>query len=251
MSSKIWLINLVLMAAVIFFGIKAYEVWPKGKKLSPETVAVKKPLPWVEKKIAKRSTPPESDYGVVVSSNLFSNDRLERPPQQEKPATTKPEGKVSRGFLNLLERAQKNTNLYGVVIVDNHKEAFIGEVSAHKGKRVGERGVKRARVGDTVGRFKVKEINDTNVLLSAGGHEWRISMFDKDKPKKRAQVKKDDGPIVIVGGSNMKPVLTEAKTVKKGPTPKPVVSKKETSPKPQDKKKTIPVPTDRSRTKKR
>ena len=251
MSSKIWLINLVLMSVVIFFGIKAYEVWPKGKKLSPETVAVKKPLPWVGKKIAKRSTPPESDYGIVVSSNLFSNDRSERLPQQEKSATKKDKPKVPKSLLDLLEWAQKHTNLYGVIIVDNHKEAFIGEVPDHTGKRVGERGVKRAKVGDTVGRFKVKEINDTNVLLSAWGHEWRISMFDKDKPKKRAQVKKDDGPIVIVGGAKTESILKEAKVVEKRRTPKPAVSKGETSPEPRDKKNTLPVPTDRSKTNKR
>ena len=150
-----------------------------------------------------------------------------------------------------MEWAQKRTNLYGVIIVDNHKEALIGEVPEGRGKNVGEIGVKRARVGDVVGRFKVKEINDTNVLLSAWGQEWRISMFDKDKPKKRAQVKKDDGPIVIVGGSKMKSVLTDAKAVGKRPAPKPAVSKKKTLPKAQNKKRTIPVPTDRSRTRKR
>jgi len=251
MPSKIWLINFVLMVGVIFFGIKAYEVWPGGKKLSTEFGAIKKPLPWVEKRVEKRGTSPESDYEVIVSSNLFAGDRLERPPQQEKSVASKPQAKAPKRLLDLLEWAQKRTNLYGVIIVDNHKEALIGEVPEGRGKNVGEIGVKRARVGDVVGRFKVKEINDTNVLLSAWGQEWRISMFDKDKPKKRAQVKKDDGPIVIVGGSKMKSVLTDAKAVGKRPTPKPAVSKKKILPKAQNKKRTIPVPTDRSRTRKR
>jgi len=250
MSSKIWLINLVLMAGVIFFGIRAYEVWPKGKTLSSEAIAVKEPLPWVEKKIAKKKTLPESDYGVVVSNNLFSNDRLELSPQQKDIAASKPKGKVSKGFLSILERDLKKTNLYGVIIVDNHREAFIGQVPVHKRKNVGEKGVKRARVGDTVGKFKVKEINETNVLLSAGGHEWRISMFDKDKPKKRMQMKKDGGPKVIVRGSNILPVA-KGRVAKKRAAPRPAVSRKETSPKPRVKKKTLPVPTDRSKTKKR
>ncbi|MBW1781817.1 MAG: hypothetical protein JRL30_13885 [Deltaproteobacteria bacterium] len=135
--------------------------------------------------------------------------------------------------------------------MDNYKEAFIGEVPDHTGKRVGERGVKRAKVGDTVGRFKVKEINDTDVLLSAWGHEWRISMFDKDKPKKRIPMKKEGGPIVITGVSKMESVLTEAKAAEKRATSKPEMSKKEMLPKTENKKKTIPVPTDRSKTKKR
>jgi len=102
-----------------------------------------------------------------------------------------------------------------------------------------------------VGRFKMKEISDKSVLLTAKGHEWRIALFDKDKPKKRAPLKKETGPIVIVGGSKMKSVLTETQAIKKGPTPRSAVSKKETLPKAQNKKRTIPVPTDRSKTRKR
>ena len=235
----------------MFFGLKAYEVWSGEKTRPSQTGSLKTPPPWPEKKVAKRSVPPESDYGVIVSSNLFSDSRSETEPQGQRKKQPAAKHKADGRVLQILEWSYKNTNLYGVIIVDDHREAFIGEVPAGTGTGVGERGVKRAKVGDTVGRFKVKEINDTSVLLTARGHEWRISMFDKDKPKKRARVKKDDGPIVIVGGSKMKSVLTEAKAVKKGPTPKPAVSKKETSPKPQDKKKTIPVPTDRSKTKKR
>ena len=252
MSSKIWVINIVLMAVVAFFSVKAYDVWSEGRKLISESGSIKKPLPWPEKKIPKKRLHPESDYTVIVSNNLFNNDRLERPPQkQEEGKKPEPTGRVSRQALKLAEWSYKNTNLYGVIIVGDHREALIGEVPASAGKGVGERGVKHARVGDTVGRFKVKEIKDTSVLLTAVGREWRVSLFDKDKPKKRALLKKETGPVVIVGGSKTKSVLTDAKAVGKRPTPKPAVSKKKTLPKAQNKKRTIPVPTDRSRTRKR
>jgi len=250
MSSRIWLVNFVLMVVVIFFGLKAYGLWSEGKKWPLEADSLRKPLPWPEKKVAKRNVPPESDYEVIVTNNLFWRTRSEvKPQEEEKKVETKPKA-VGR-TLKILEGAVGRTNLYGVIIVDDHREALIGEVPAGKSARSGERGVKRAKVGDTVGRFKMKEISDKSVLLTAKGHEWRIALFDKDKPKKRAQVKKNDGPIVIVGGSKIKSVLTDAKTVKKGPTPKPAVSKRETSSKPQDKKKTLPVPNDRSKTRKR
>jgi len=251
MSSKIWLINLVLAAVVMFFGLKAYEVW-SGEKMRPsQTGSLKSPPPWPEKKIAKKSVLPESDYGVIVSSSLFHASRSETNSQEQKKKQPVVERKADGKRLQTLEWSYKNTNLYGVVIVDDHREALIGEVPAGTGRGTGERGVKRAKVGDIVGRFKVKEIKSTSVLLTAEGHEWRVSLFDKDKPKKRVQVKKNDGPIVIVGGSKTGSIVKEAKVVEKRRTPKPAVSKKKTLPKAQNKKRTIPVPTDRSRTRKR
>ena len=248
MLLKIWLANIVLAAAVFFVGVKTVGVWTEKRVF--KNSSAQKPLAWQEKNVAKRMMSPESAYRVVVSNNLFFVDRSEV--QQKKPEKAPPAvQKVGGRLLKILEAAAKATNLYGVVIVGDRKEALIGEVPARKSPRSGERGVKRAKVGDTVGRFKVKEINDTSVLLTAEGQEWCVALFDKDKPKKRAPIKKESGPIVIVGGAKNKSVLTEAKAVKKGPTPKPAVSRKETSPKPQDKKKTFPVPTDRSKTEKR
>jgi len=249
MLLKIWLANIVLAAAVFFVGMKTVEVWTEKRPLKISTA--QQPLPWVEKSIAKGTMSPESDYQVVVSDNLFFADRSEgqkKEPEKKPPPTIQ---KAGGSRLKILEQAVKHTNLYGVIIVDDRREAFIGEIPARKPGRSGEKGIKRAKVGDTVGRFKVKEISNKSVLLTAGGHEWRISMFDKDKPKKRAPIKKETGPIVIVGGSKKKSVLTETKAVGKRPTPKPAVSKKKTLPKPRDKKKTLPVPTDRSKTKKR
>ena len=251
MSSKIWLINLVLAVVVMFFGLKAYEVLSGEKTRSSQTGSLKSPPPWPEKKVEKKSVLPESDYEVIVSSNLFSASRSEGKPQEQSKEQPAVDRKADGQPLKILQWSYKNTNLYGVIIVDDHREAFIGEVPAGTGTGVGEQGVKRAQVGDTVGRFKVKEIKEKSVLLTAGGYEWRVALFDKDKPKKRAAIKKEAGPIVVVGGSKMNSLLTEAKAVEKRPPPTPAVSKKETLPKAQDKKKTIPVPTDKTKTNKR
>ena len=251
MSSKIWLINLVLAAVVMFFGLKAYEVWSEEKTRPSQTGSLKIPLPWPGKKVEKKSVLPESDYGVIVSSNLFHVSRSESKAQEQRKKQPAVSRKADGKRLQTLEWSYKNTNLYGVVIVDDHREALIGEVPAGTGRGTGERGVKRAQVGDIVGRFKVKEIKSTSVLLTAEGHEWRVSLFDKNKPKKRAPIKKETGPIVIVGGSKMKSVLVQAKAVEKRRKPKPAVSKKETLPKDRNKKRALPVPTDRSKTRKR
>lgn len=192
MFSRLWLINLVLAAGVIFIGLKAYGVWSEEDKRPSEIGPIKKPLLWPEKRVAKVRLPPESDYEVVVSNNLFSVERSELKPQEQK-KMSKTKSKDDGRLIKLLELAYKHTNLYGVIMVDNHKEALIGEVPAGARKGVGKRGIKRVKEGDTVGRFKVKEIEKTSVLLTAGGHEWRVSLFDKDKPKKRVPIRKPAG----------------------------------------------------------
>jgi len=235
MSSRIWLVNIVLAAAVLFFGIKAYGLWSKGDKWPSEIGSVKKPLPWQEKKIAKTSLPPESDYEVIVNNNLFRDARAEAKPQEpKKRAETKP--KAHGRTLTILEKAAELTNLYGVVIVGEHREALIGEIPAGRGTRGGEKGVKRAVVGDIVGRFKVKEIRETSVLLSAGGHEFRISLFDIDKPKKRGRAKKKTGPVVIGVESKAKTLVAKGTAKGKERPPKPAASKRKTLPKAQKKK---------------
>ena len=241
MFSRIWLINLVLAVGVIFFGLKAYGVWYEEDKRPSEIGPIKKPLPWPEKKVAKISVLPESDYEVVVSNNLFSVERSEgKPQEQKKKLGTK--SKADKRLSKLLELAYKQTNLYGVIMVDNHKEALIGEVPAGGRKGVGERGIKRVKEGDTVGRFKVKEIEKTSVLLTAGGREWRVSLFDRDKPKKRVPIKKATGPIVAGAGSKSKAVQKPVGIGKKEVATKRAVVKREVFEKVQNKRRILPVP---------
>lgn len=242
MFSRLWLINLVLAAGVIFLGLMAYGVWSEGDKRPSKIGPIKKPLPWLEKKVAKLSVPLESDYEVVVSNNLFSVERSEGKAQEQKemPGTkSKAEGRL----IKLLELAHKHTNLYGVIIVDDRREALIGEVPAGgRRKGIGERGIRRVKEGDTVGRFKVKEIEKTSVLLTAGGREWRVSLFDKDKPKKRVLIRKPAGPVVVGAGSKSKAVQKPVGIGKKEVATKRAVVKREVLDKARNKRRTLPVP---------
>ena len=243
MSSKIWLINLVMAVFVVFFGIKAYEVWSKGDQGPLETGSIQKPLPWPEKRISKRSMPPESDYEIIVTYNLFSHVRSEGKSEEEKkPLVNETKPKAAGRFLKLLEWTHKRTNLYGVIIVDDQRQALIGEVPANRGKSAGEKEVKRAKVGDTVGRFKVKEIKNTSVILTAGGYEWPVALFDKDKPKKRASVKKETGPIVVGAGSKPRTGEASAGVKAKEKLPVPVISKKKMVVKDPNRRRALPVP---------
>ncbi|MFH1351302.1 MAG: hypothetical protein ABII26_10240 [Pseudomonadota bacterium] len=239
MLLKIWLANIVLAAAVFFVGVKTVGVWTEKRVF--KNSSAQKSLTWQEKNGAKRMMPPESEYQVIVSDNLFFADRSEGQQEEPKqgPAIIQ---KAGGSRLKILEQVVKHTNLYGVIIVDDRREAFIGEIPARKPIRIGEEGIKRAKVGDTVGIFKVKQINNRSVLLTAEGHEWQISLFDKDKPKKRVPVKKETGPIVVGAGS--KPMVggpsEEAKAKEKLPVP--ATAKKDIFEKGQDTKKNLPVP---------
>ncbi|MBU0733498.1 MAG: hypothetical protein KKG10_05040, partial [Proteobacteria bacterium] len=249
MSSRIWLINLVMAVFVIFFGIKALGVLSRANKWPSEIGSIQKPLPLPDKKVATRNTPPESDYEVVVNYNLFSDDRSEpKPKEAKKPEGAGIEPKAQGTSLKVLEVAHKRTHLYGVIIVDDRREAFIGEVPGNLGTSAGERGVIRAKVGDTVGRFKVKEIKDTSVLLTAGGYEWPVVLFDKDKPKMRAIVKKA-GPLVVGEAQEAKREGTSGEIKEKKGLPVPATSKKDIFKKGQDSKKNLPVPEDPGQTK--
>jgi len=215
MLLKIWLINIVLIVAVFLAGMKSIEVWTERRSLSlssPRGTSA-----WTEKRLEKKTLPPETDYEVVVSSNLFFADRSEvrEEPSKEGPA---PVRQAVGGELQTLELSIKHTNLYGVIMVDDHREALIGSAPVRRPGMFVEDGAKRAKVGDMVGRFKVKEIKSTSALLTAGGYEWTISMFDKDKPKKRDAVKKETGPIVIGAGPVAKTGEASAGGREKGPS---------------------------------
>ena len=228
MSSKIWLINLILAAAVVFFGIKACRVWSEGKQWPVKAGSIQKPAPLPEKKIAIRSAPPETEYEVVVGNNLFNLDRNEAVPQAPAPPTEvkKEDPKAKGPRLKVLERFHQRTNLYGIIIVGDHREALIDFIPAKLGVRVVKRSVERARVGDSLGVFKVKEIGPTTVVLTAGGYEWPVFLFDKDKPKKRVPVKKSVGPVVIGDVPKVGPAATPVVAAKRDLAAEPAASKK-------------------------
>ena len=253
MLSRIWLTNIALAAAVFFVGIESIKVWTEEKKWPFEISSVQKPFSWPEKRGKQQIIPPESDYEAVVSDNLFFVDRSELTEQKpEKGPAAVP--KVSDRQLKVLEQAFKLTHLYGVIIVGDDKVAFITETSVGgatggpaKGPtsrfaRVNKRGVKRAKEGDTVGRFKVKKIEETSVLLTAGGREWRVSLFDKDKPKKRVPVRKAAGPVVAGAGSKTKTGQQQASIGKKEVATKRAVVKRELLDEARNKRRIRPMP---------
>lgn len=225
MSSRIWLVNLVLAVAVVLVGMKGYAVWSRWEQKPLESGSSEKPLPVKERKMSARTIPPETEYEVVVTNNLFSPNRSEVGAQSpaSQPETKKEEAKATGNLLKVLERAHQHMNLYGVVIVDNQREALIDLIPSKGPPSTLRISVERARVGDTLGMFKVKEIGPTYVVLTAGGYEWPVALFDKDKPKKRVPVKKESGPIVVGSGSESKPPVPATPLKREARPPAPAI----------------------------
>ena len=209
MLSRVWMINWVLAAAVLFFGIKAYEVWSKEERTVPIVDSPKRSLHVPEKTVVKMDAYNESEYGVVVSHNLFSSSRTPNETNETKKEEqgSKSEPKSKQGpdprLLQLLKAAAKQIVLYGVVIRDGEKKVLIKSPelppSRNQRRRQPSTGqeVKWVKVGDPVHRFTVNEITNTGVVLSAEGLTFDIVLYDENRTKRQAPAKPSAGPTVV------------------------------------------------------
>jgi len=132
--------------------------------------------------------PAESSYGVIVSKNLFSPDRME------------PAAESLRNETRETKLPGKKIYLYGVVLSDDYKLALI--TNPLRGK--GERKDIWVHVGDKVDDLKVIEILKDRILLAKGLKEYEISLYDKNKPKRRGVSKSGKKPTVVVADAKAK-----------------------------------------------
>ena len=72
--------------------------------------------------------------------------------------------------------------------------------------------------------------------------EWQISLFDKDKPKKRGPFKKETGPIVVGAGSKPMVGVIPERAKAKEKLPVPVISRKKMVDKDPNRRRALPLP---------
>jgi len=198
--SKIWLINILMAAFVVFFGVMSFEVWSKGDEKIQEIQTGKssaKPLPG--KGIIERTMPPESTYGIVADKNLFSSNRLESVPEKQKPGP--------------LKISEKLIFLYGVVLTGGRNKALIS--NPEPGPVAGKTPAKDkwVEVGGTVGKFSVAEIRKDRIILADGANTHEILLYDKNKPVRQTTVvEKSEAPAVVSTGSTGPPAAVAAKS---------------------------------------
>lgn len=224
MTSRIWLINLALAAAVFFFGIKTYRVWfePEKPMTKPKS-AQRSSQP--EIRLLPKTVPPQTFYQIVAEKTIFSPDRKE----QEKKAET------------AASKAPAKFNLFGIMISDMYKTALIGD-AAKPGTK--SRWVKE---GDPLDDLKVYAIQNDRIILGNADNRQEVLLYDTAKVVRREQVQKDAEPIVIAGSESQNKQMPPAAKEEKQPVnpltaPTPVQSEKKPESPPPDRKPVVPQP---------
>jgi hypothetical protein len=196
--SKIWLINIVIAAFVVFFGIMSFDVWSKGDETIQEIQTDKspeKPLPG--KRVMERTTPPESTYGIVADKNLFSSNRSESIPVE-----------LKQGALKISE---KMIFLYGVVLTGDSNKALISNPESGPAAEKSRAKDKWVKVGDTMGDFSVDEIRKDRIILTQGASKHEILLYDKNKPARKIIVpEKSAAPAVASTGPAAAATVTKS-----------------------------------------
>jgi hypothetical protein len=197
------------MVDQFFSGSFCHLLWVEGLWGLVEVRPIEKPSSRSEKRIVKRRMPPESAYSVVVERTLFSPERVSPDLQEEEPEAEE---------IKDLKVLGKRFFLYGVIIMDDYKTALITDPEVKRGKKK----QKWVMVGDSVGGFRVAGINKDGIILAQGAREHEILLYDKDKPKSGAPVRKKAKPTVV-------------RTAPKKSALQPKVTNKEESPEPKRK----------------
>ena len=189
--SRIWVINILLAAFVVFFGMMSFDVWSKGDETIPELQTGKnpeKPLPG--KGIIERKMPPDSTYSIVAEKNLFSSDRSEVVP--EKPTQKSGPLKIS----------EKMVFLYGVVVMGDQKKALIS--NPETGSATNKKSVAKEKwvtLGDTLGNFNVADIQKDKIILADGANKHEILLYDKNKPARKINAPEKEKPVASSAAS--------------------------------------------------
>lgn len=147
------LIDLIALAACVYFGVQAYRSWADA----PDTVAVA-PETTVREK-AEAPAPASADPGLtaaVVQRDLFQT--------REKPEEAKPELRIEE-----LQQTQLNLKLWGTVTLGEGAPYAVIE----------EKGSRRQnlyRVGDMIQNALIKHILRARVVLNVDGRDEILEM---------------------------------------------------------------------------
>lgn len=241
-----WFVNALLLLFVAFMSFKAYRVWYQNDKGLDIPIVKRTPGSNPDKPsglLKSINIPPESEYDVLVSQNLFSPERTEILSDETAPEAD--EKSISDVQQEKFEQSLEKITLYGMVITENSAEALISDfpILPKPGPRKlisrKEKPVRQTRwikVGDTIGDLKVAEIKPDKVILKVGSTTFDLLLYDKERIRKRTPVQPKLGPTVIGVTEN----VVGTKGEKEGSPPAPGIKGNETPSAPDDKGNRIP-----------
>jgi hypothetical protein len=197
--SRVFIVNIFLLALVVFLGVKTHDVWGPTKETAGEIRRVSKPSSRKHKRFNPKKMPPESAFNSVVEKNLFT-------PKRKTAAAEEPGSEPEPEIVELPELG-KRFIVYGIVIADGHERALV----KNPGRKRGDRKDVWVQVGDSVGEFEIAAIMKDRVIVTEGANRYEALLYDEDTPKKREAVEKSTQPAVIV----TEPKKSSQKTQKK------------------------------------
>jgi hypothetical protein len=147
-------------------GNKIYQVWTSNKyQQFSQLIKGNTPI-FPELKLNESQNLIRKDYQVIVDKDLFRPERTEWKP----PDKLEKEEKVSK--------ENPKINVYGIVISDNFKYAWIKEAGKkEKLKKVSE--------GETITDWKVDGIEPSFISLKKGEEIVKYYLIEPGKPKQR------------------------------------------------------------------
>jgi hypothetical protein len=161
---KTWLLNLLLMAAVAVFGSRTWTALQQPPPALPKpSAAARAPVP-----SPQPAAPGEGEaggaaretYDEIVARDLFSAMRGVIPPAPKPVTETRPAPK---------QQPPPKVTLYGVVILDGEKSAFLAEGTQDAKPR-------KVREGESFAGGKVTAIRADGVTLQFAGNEVSVPL---------------------------------------------------------------------------
>ncbi len=205
MFSKFWLVNILLAAGVVFFAVKTHDVWFSGED-PLKTVSLPEKEESVEKQFVRPNLPSESNYRTFVDKNLFAEDRAEYlppTPEPEPEVLNEPElGPQPEPEIKPFEGFGQKVTLYGVFMYKNIKKALITNPERNRDAPKDiwvEKGdvVLEVKKRNEVATLTVDDILEDRLLIKDGANRYELLLYDKENPKQRQTVAKDETPRVV------------------------------------------------------
>jgi hypothetical protein len=185
------LINVFLLIAIGAMGFKLYENWSffhqkdhiNGESRPEKNTDTRKNAASELAGLLK-GTPDHSFifYQEIVDKNLFREDR--------QGSSAKSEDSQDADELSQAAASHRFV-LYGVAVVGNERRALIGfsdNDPASRGVRAGEK-IRTVKVGDEIKDFKVDEIQESSIILSAHQESMTLNVYDPKGPRTRKSVR--------------------------------------------------------------
>jgi hypothetical protein len=191
MSSKYFVLNILVCFVILMLAIGNYEIWSHPTSLLIGTgVAAGKPE-------IKNETPPSTvteqamparSYHLISEKNIFSPERTDFPI----PAALTAEAQ------KFIVRPQ--IVLYGVAIGEDYQSATI--LNPERALQKEERETRTVKIGGKIGGYTLAKILPDRITMESNGDNFEVLLDDSKNPKRKVQARAKATPAMM---ANLQP----------------------------------------------